>query len=177
VQRSALLVAWLVACGDTAAVHSTTAAHAAVDAEHSNAGNGAANATGVADAGDDFKGCPGEIPSFEPGLQALGKHFAVKLLAAMPAEPERHLNDWTVELSSLDGSAAPDAIIDHGETFMPIHGHNGGVVPKMTALSEPGQFQVDRLNFIMRGPWEVRLWLSSASLGDDYAVFQICVAK
>lgn len=50
---------------------------------------------------------------------------------------------------------------------MPIHGHDGRVQPKMTALAEPGQFQVDRLNFIMRGPWEVRLWLRSSALESE----------
>jgi hypothetical protein len=167
---SVLLVAWLVACDSNSGVPSTTA-------KHSSAGNNGADASDVADAADDFRGCPGEIPSFEPGLEATGEHLAAKLIAAMPAEPERHLNDWTVELSSLDESSATDAEIARGETFMPTHGHNGGVVPQITALSESGQFQVDRLNFIMRGPWEVRLWLSSASLGDDYVVFHVCVAK
>jgi hypothetical protein len=156
----------LVACGSNSVVHRADAGQ-----------SGAGDAGLAADAEEDFVGCPEITTPFAPGLQAMGKRFAVKLLEAMPAEPERHVNDWTVEVSALDGSPAPDAQIDRGETFMPLHGHTGGVVPKTMALSLPGQFQVDRLNFIMRGPWEVRLWLSSASLGDDYAVFQVCVAK
>jgi hypothetical protein len=104
---------------------------------------------------DDFHGCPDGIPAFELGLQAAGEHVRLKLIAAMPAEPERYLNDWIVEVSALDGSPAPDALITRGETFMPVHGHDGRVQPQMKALAKPGQFQVNRLNFTMRGPWLV----------------------
>jgi hypothetical protein len=60
---------------------------------------------------------------------------------------------------------------------MPLHGHDGRVEPGVKALATAGQFQVDRLNFSMRGPWEVRLWLDSASVAEDRLVFQVCVTK
>ena len=104
---------------------------------------------------DDFKGCPEGIPAFEPGLEAAGEHYSLKLIAAKPTEPERYRNDWTVEVRSADGAPASDAEITRGQTFMPVHGHDGRVQPKLKALSEPGQFAVDSLNFTMRGPWEV----------------------
>lgn len=127
---------------------------------------------------DDFKGCPPAIPAVMPGLRAAGAHYALQLLAAKPEQPERYSdNAWTVELSALDGSSVADAKIVRGQTFMPIHGHDGRVDPNVQALSTPGQFQVARLNFSMRGPWEVRLWLHSASVDEDYVVFQVCVAK
>lgn len=137
----------------------------------------AEDAGALADDEDDFKGCPEGIPSFAPGLQTMGEHLAVKVIAAVPEEPERYLNEWTVELDAPDGTPAPDAEIERAETFMPVHGHDGRVQPQMTALSEPGQFRVDRLNFTMRGPWQVRLWLRSDALEDDYVVFDVCVAK
>jgi len=140
-------------------------------------GPGADDAGVLTDAEDDFRGCPEGIPNRAPGLQTMGEHLTVKVVAAVPAEPERYLNNWTVELGALDESPAPDAEIVRAETFMPIHGHDGRVQPQMTALSEPGQFRVDRLNFTMRGPWEVRLWLRSDALEDDYVVFDVCVAK
>jgi hypothetical protein len=126
---------------------------------------------------DDFKGCPEGIPVFEPGLEASGEHFTLKLIAAVPSEPERYRNDWTVEVRAVDGAPAPDAEITRGQTFMPVHGHDGRVKPKMKALSEPGQFEVDGLNFTMRGPWEVRLWLRSPSVDEELEVFHVCVAK
>jgi hypothetical protein len=126
---------------------------------------------------DDFKGCPEGIPPFEPGLRVAGVHFALKLIAADPTEPERYRNDWTVEVSAADGAPAPDAEIIRGQTFMPVHGHDGRVQPKMKALPEPGQFEVDGLNFTMRGPWEVRLWLRSPVVNEELETFHVCVAK
>jgi hypothetical protein len=95
----------------------------------------------------------------------------------MPSEPERYLNSWSIAVDSLTGSPAVDAEIERGQTFMPVHGHDGRVVPEISPTGEPGQFRVERLNFSMRGPWEVRFWLRSPSLGEDYAVFHVCVAK
>ncbi|HET8937953.1 MAG TPA: hypothetical protein VFN67_31130 [Polyangiales bacterium] len=126
---------------------------------------------------DDFKGCPELTARFEPGLQADGDHFAMKLVSAIPSDPERYLNSWTVEVESLDGSSAADTLIERSQTFMPVHGHDGRVVPEIGATAEVGEFHVERLNFSMRGPWEVRFWLRSPTLGDDYVVFHVCVAK
>jgi hypothetical protein len=126
---------------------------------------------------DDFKGCPEGIPPFEPGLEAEGRHFTLKLMAAKPTEPERYRNDWTVEVRAADGTPAGDAEITRGQTFMHIHGHDGRVQPKLKALDEPGHFEVDSLNFTMRGPWEVRLWVRSPSVDEELDVFHVCVAK
>jgi hypothetical protein len=169
--RIVLLVCGLPGCGDDdhqdRQDRQVDAAHSAADDAH----------VPVDAEDDDFKGCPDGIPNVAPGLQTTGELLAVKVVAAMPAEPERYINRWSVELSSLSGSPDPDAEIVRGQTFMPVHGHDGRVEPRMTALSEPAQFQVDGLNFTMRGPWEVRFWLRSGSGDDDYVVFDVCVAK
>jgi hypothetical protein len=119
---------------------------------------------------DDFKGCPPELPVFAPGLQALGAEHTLTLVSAEPAEPERYENDWVVELSP------EGAELVRGQTFMPVHGHDGRVEPELMPLSQPGQFAIERLNFTMRGPWEVRLWTRTDAT-EDYVVFQVCVAK
>lgn len=126
---------------------------------------------------DDFKGCPADIPAFAPGLLARGQKLRLELLAAQPAEPERYANDWDVELSTLEGAPAADASIVRGQTFMPVHGHDGRVEPEITALPAPGHAHVARLTFTMRGPWEVRFWLRDALAQDDYAVFKVCVSQ
>jgi hypothetical protein len=126
---------------------------------------------------DDFKGCPPGIPSFEPGLQAKGNSFAIKVLSAEPTEPQRYTNKWEVELDALDGAPAADAHIKKSQTFMPVHGHDGMVVPEVSALASAAQFAVDHLTFTMRGPWEVRFWLGGANVDEDYIVFHVCVAK
>lgn len=141
------------------------------------AGSAGALASAAGTAADDFKGCPEGIPQFEPGLKAEGMQLTASLIAAMPTEPERYNNDWTVSVRKRDGSPAPDAKISRGQTFMPIHGHDGRVDPALESLSNPGEFQLSRLYFSMRGPWEVRLWLQASGVPEDYVVFHICVAK
>jgi hypothetical protein len=110
-------------------------------------------------------------------LRAEGTQLAVSLISATPAEPERYGNDWSVAVRMRDGSPAPGAQILRGQTFMPIHGHDGRVEPALEALATPGDFQVNHLHFSMRGPWEVRLWLRASSVQEDYVVFHVCVAK
>jgi len=163
VTSTMLLVCSLVACAgsdDSSATHGHSGSHAGTSGEE-----------------DDFKGCPDGYPNVAPGLQVMGEQLVVKVISATPAEPERYINGWKVELSDRDGSPAPGAELIRGETFMPVHGHDGRVQPKLTALEAPGQFEVDRLNFTMRGPWEVRFWLRAESGAEDLVVFDVCVAK
>jgi len=120
---------------------------------------------------DDFKGCPAGLPEFMPGLEVDNARHKITLVAAQPTEPERYENDWVVELSP------PEAVLLRGQTFMPIHGHDGRVEPAVEPLSSPGQFALERLNFTMRGPWEVRLWVSSAGATEQLLVLNVCVAK
>jgi hypothetical protein len=129
------------------------------------------------DSGDDFQGCAATVPTSAQGLQVMGAHVAVRVVDATPAEPEQYLNHWTIELQTPDGKPEEGAQPVRAQTFMPLHGHDGIVQPRITGLATPGQFAVDRLNFTMRGPWEVRFWLRSSANEDDYAVFSVCVAK
>ena len=147
----------------------------------------AAPATQVpADAGegasedDGFVGCPdGGTPRFALGMRASGDSgvLAATLVAASQVPPQRYLNDWTIALSRSDGTALNDVVITRARPFMPVHGHDGIVVPTLQPLASSGQVLVRGLNFNMRGPWEVQLSLHSPSAGDDYAVFHICVAE
>jgi hypothetical protein len=136
-----------------------------------------------AELADDFKGCPASVPAFAPGLRAEGKHFAVTLVSSKPEVPERYTNSWTVSLSTLDGQGeqagqpAQGLAITRAQTFMPVHGHDGRVVPVLTPQPTAGEVLIDKLNFSMRGPWQVRLWLRSDSVEEDYVVFLVCVAK
>lgn len=120
---------------------------------------------------DDFKGCPTELAAFTPGLQVEDAHHTAKLVSAQPTEPERYENHWVVELTPAE------AVVVRGQTFMPIHGHDGRVAPAVKPLPSPGQFAIERLSFTMRGPWEVRLWVSSAAATERLLVFHVCVAK
>ena len=109
--KSLLVVCWVAACagdeGASNASHDSHAEHAGPIGAHD------------ADMDDDFQGCPDRFNSQAPGLQVEGQRLAAKVITAMPPEPERYINQWTVELSALDGSPARGAKILRGQTFMP----------------------------------------------------------
>jgi len=133
----------------------------------------------VEDEDEGFVGCPDSIPTFALGMHARGDggRLGATLVAASPAPPLRYLNDWTLTLTLGDGTPLPDAVITKARAFMPVHGHDGIVVPTLEMLPEPGRVRIRGLNFNMRGPWQVQLSLSSPSTGDDYVVFYICVQE
>jgi hypothetical protein len=126
-----------------------------------------------------FMGCPDTTPAFSLGMQAKGRdgHIVAALIEASNAPPLRFLNDWTIELRDAAGTPLSDVSIKSARPFMPVHGHDGNVQPTVKPLAAPGRFAIDSLNFNMRGPWEIQLSLHAPSVGDDYVVFQICVAE
>lgn len=126
-----------------------------------------------------FEGCPDSTPDFALGMQALGEQGRLRatLLAASNAPPLRYLNDWDIKLTAADGSPLSEAQIIMARPFMPVHGHDGNVQPKVSGLATPGEFRITGLNLIMRGPWEIQLAASSPQTGEDYLVFHICVEE
>lgn len=143
------------------------------DHYHGDAGDG----TGDVEAA--FEGCPDSTPSFALGMQAVGEqgNLNATLLAASNIPPLRYLNDWDLKLTAADGSPLSEAQIVMARPFMPVHGHDGNVQPKVSALGTPGEFRITGFNLIMRGPWEIQLAASSPDTGDDYLVFHICVEE
>jgi hypothetical protein len=119
----------------------------------------------------------------------MGANMEIKarLIDAQHVPPQRFSNDWTIELMKADGTPLDDAEIVKACAFMPVHGH--GLPPKDVKDLGQGRFLLDRLNFSMRGPWEVQLSVNSPSVpeataratscdteqGTDYLAFNICV--
>jgi hypothetical protein len=165
VLRAAVVACLLAACGADA--HDPT------------------SVTPVGDAGvwtvenDGFVGCPESIPPFALGMHQSGDQgrLVATLVDASRVPPLRYLNDWTLDFARADATPAGDVVLTKARAFMPVHGHDGIVPPTLERLAEPGRVRVRGLNFNMRGPWEVQLTLSSASAGDDYVVFHICVQE
>lgn len=138
--------------------------------------------------------CPDNIPEFfaseTTGMEAMGENMEIKarLIEAEHVPPQRFSNTWTIELMKADGTPLEDAEIIKACAFMPVHGH--GLPPKNVEDLGQGRFLLDRLNFSMRGPWEIQLSVDSASVpeataratncdtqqGTDYLAFSICVA-
>jgi hypothetical protein len=149
----------------------------APDASVSGDGDG----DGMAAAGSEafpFVPCPDDV-SFSIGMEAVGDSEAVmaRLLDASPAPPEKFKNDWAVEFLDMDGNALDDVEVEMARPWMPAHLHDGTFPPVVTPMDDPGAFQIDDLNLWMRGLWEVQLTVSSASAGDDYIVFDVCIEE
>lgn len=139
--------------------------------------------------------CPADIPAFyageTSGMEAMGENEEIKarLIAADRVPPARFANTWTVELMDAQGTPLADAEIVKACAFMTVHRH--GLPPRMIEpLDEPGRFELQALNFSMRGPWQVQLAVRSDSVpeatargtdcapnatGTDYLAFDICV--
>lgn len=133
---------------------------------------------GMEDAGHVEKvPCPASTPEFVLGLEATGKdgHVTARLLDADWIPPRKGTNDWSVEFLDADGMPVEDMEITKAESFMPVHNHDGRYPPTITALDDPGTFQLDNINLHMGGPWEVRFTVDSESAGSDYIVFNVCV--
>jgi hypothetical protein len=154
--RVALLALLLLACGD-GEPSSFVAADASVE-------------------DDGFMGCPAEVPQLQLQAQARGQTIVATVVKASRVPARRYLNDWTFRFSDLAGAPLDAVSVISARTWMPVHGHDGVVVPQVVSTSDPAELQIRSLNFIMRGPWEVQLGLRSR-LGDDNLVFHVCIAE
>jgi hypothetical protein len=126
----------------------------------------AAPAQAAADAAP-YEGCTPSEFSLPWTQSSKTGRSAATLLEAAPTPPAKHGNLWRVE---VEGGAITSA-----ETYMPVHDHFG--VPAPTV--EPAGPSTSRLalDFMMRGPWQVRLNLASAEAGPDQVVFDVCVTE
>lgn len=156
---------WLAGCPSG----SSTSKSKKPDAGKHDAGTDA----GEEDAGSVY--CPDsatDSSSLVMGLEAKGKTITGKFVEATPFPPERYNNSWVVDFVDGDGNPVTDLKFTDAQTWMPFHNH--GKPASADAMSEPGRFKL-MLNFNMRGYFEVRLHVSSASLGNDYIVFDYCL--
>lgn len=126
-----------------------------------------------------MSGACADAPEFSLDMEAVGKDGAVKavLISASPAPPVRKTNDWVVEFRDTNDEPLTDVDVKMVQPFMPEHGHDGTFAPTIMPLDEPGQFEIDDINLWMPGMWEVRFSVESASLGEDYIVFETCIPE
>lgn len=141
--------------------------------------------------------CPDTIPELfageTSGSEATGSESLVKarVITADHLPARKYANTWTVELTDLQGTPLADAKLVDACTFMRVHGHGTGPLGGIKALDEPGRFEIERMNFVMRGPWEVQLAVNptgeagsdlartpdcrGSEAGADYIKFDVCV--
>ena len=95
---------------------------------------------------------------FELGWEGESSAAKLTVLSASPEEPVRGLNNWRVMLSDLEDNALTGCEITL-TPYMPDHGHGVATTPTVTE-GEAGQYQIDQIELIMPGLWEMRFEIS-----------------
>lgn len=88
---------------------------------------------------------------------SLDGEWTATLVEANPSPPARgNSNRWRFELSDVDGEPMDDLNLKV-RLFMPQHNH-GTSAPVITTTDVAGEYEVSRINFIMGGVWEARVY-------------------
>jgi hypothetical protein len=163
----------LVACGDDASSDDHDAA-STIDGGATQ--HDAASAIDSASNTDDVVSCDASYPSFSAGMSVKAGTLTAKLLSIDPQPPRQLVNNkWLVQIVDANGAPVSDIALANGDTYMPVHRHHGKGAPTFVAGSDPGTVQLNGVNFIMRGPWQVIFDVQRAGATVGTAVFQICV--
>jgi hypothetical protein len=137
--------------------------------------------TTTADAGSpyDFIPCTDDarVDKYAAGMEKIGSNgrFKVKLLASQPAPPAKPLDVWNLAITDMNG-APQSGLTVAVSPYMPDHRHAPPVAPVVTALAEPGRYDVAMINLFMAGVWQVKVSLSAAG-ASDAVTFWFCVDR
>jgi len=130
------------------------------------------SANSTADDGGSSQICLDEArDDFAIGLQRDGARFQVAIADALPSDPIRGDNGWTV-LVTEDGEPV-NATISIG-SWMPDHGHGSPVQAEAEWMAD-GEYMLEPLNLFMAGLWEVTLELETDDGEVDEVMFSVCV--
>lgn len=141
--------------------------------DDSGAADAATNDESEDDGPQTSRACEGETrDDFALGTERSGERLTLSVMDAMPADPIRGDNVWT--LSIRDEADAPmDATISV-QPWMPDHGHGTPVQAEVTDLGD-GEYEIQPLNLFMAGLWEVHFELELTDGSTDEVVFHACV--
>lgn len=139
-----------VACEDDAAADDTT------------------GAGGQGGAGGEAAGGASGADTYAAGMKREGvdARLSVTLLDAVPAPPQRELNDWRVRVEDPSGAPVSDCTLAVG-LFMPVHGHSSTTEPVIAPAEAAGEYRVDDMNFFMPGLWEITFDLTCGAVTDQ----------
>lgn len=99
---------------------------------------------------------------------------SVVLESSTPAPPARANNDWMVRVLDATGAPISDAEVTV-TPYMPKHGHGTSVKAVVTRMGD-GLYELDPVNFVMAGVWEVTIDVKLADGQTDKALFTLCIA-
>ncbi len=110
---------------------------------------------------------------FTVGLSKSGQRVSVEVSEAMPADPVRGDNAWTLMITDAEGNAAEGLVVD-AKPWMPDHGHGSSVEEEVTEMGG-GQYMMNPLNLFMAGYWEVTIDIADADGNEDEVMIGVCV--
>lgn len=144
------LLALLTGCGDDAG------------------GDDTAAAGGQGGAGGEAAGGASGADTYAAGMKRAGvdARLSVTLLDAVPAPPQRELNDWRIRVEDTSGAAVSGCTLGVG-LFMPVHGHSSTTEPVIAPADAAGEYQLDDMNLFMPGLWEITLDLTCGAVTDQ----------
>jgi hypothetical protein len=163
------------ACGDDAAEsdeHHDGHDHVG-DHEHD---HDAASAADADDHTDEDVPCDATYPSFTAGMSVKAGDLTVKLLSIDPEPPRQKTdNDWVLQVVDASGAVVDGITFANGKSYMPVHRHGGRTPPTSAAGTAAGTIQLNDIDFIMRGPWQVLFDVQRNGAQVGLATIQICV--
>jgi hypothetical protein len=123
--------------------------------------------------------CPSDLRDMTIGMEAIG---AMSLIKGKLTDADKipigwYHNDWAVSFTGPDGEALDGLAIDRAYTFMPDHGHEGGVDAVVEELGDD-EFSFEGLNVTMGGLWEFTFEVNAENAEgqaiSDTVVFEVC---
>jgi hypothetical protein len=131
-------------------------------------GGDAASTGGQGGAGGEAAGGASGADTYAAGMTRAGvdARLSLTLLDAVPAPPQRELNDWRVRVEDPSGVAVSGCTLGVG-LFMPVHGHSSTTEPVITPAEAAGEYRIDDMNFFMPGLWEITFDLTCGAVTDQ----------
>ncbi len=111
---------------------------------------------------------------FVIGLSKSGTLVRATFVSASPAPPIKGDNTWVVDVTDLNGAPLADVTMV-AVPMMPDHGHGTPINAIVTALAEPGRYEITPVNLFMTGYWEITVDVTLAGGEQDSLMFGFCV--
>ena len=124
------------------------------------------------DSGAGASDCAGDIYVDGITKDGVAGLYAVEIVAANPAPPDKGDNSWTLRIQGADAADIASVV---AEPEMPQHGH--GTTPATfagTAVGD-GTWEVEPFDLFMPGYWEIAVEVTDTSGQSDLALFAFCV--
>lgn len=111
---------------------------------------------------------------FVIGLSKSGALVRATFVSSDPAPPIKGDNSWVIDFTDLDGAPLSDLTMV-AVPMMPDHGHGTPVNAVVTALAEPGRYEITPVNLFMTGYWETTIDITLTGGEQDSLMFGFCV--